>query len=192
MSRNTSQWLLPEHPGAGGETGSEGVPGRRETMADFSVRVTKDYLVFCAAHFITYGGECERLHGHNYRVAATLDGSLGEDHYVYDFIALKALLRRIISELDHRVLLPTRSPRISVEVQGEAVEVRADGRRYVFPAGDCVLLPIENTTAERLAAWIAGRAITELRGSGVRHITAITVEVEESFGQSAIYRQTLS
>ena len=161
-------------------------------MADFKVRVTKDYLVFCAAHFITYGGECERLHGHNYRVAATLEGSLDENGYVYDFIALKTLLKRIAGELDHRMLLPTRSPRISVEVQGEAVEVRADGRRYVFPADDCVLLPVENTTAERLAAWIAGRAVAELLASGVRHITAITVEVEESFGQSAIYRQTLS
>jgi 6-pyruvoyltetrahydropterin/6-carboxytetrahydropterin synthase len=37
----------------------------------YHVRVTKDYLVFSAAHFITYNGNiCERLHGHNYRVAA--------------------------------------------------------------------------------------------------------------------------
>jgi 6-pyruvoyltetrahydropterin/6-carboxytetrahydropterin synthase len=36
----------------------------------YTVRVSKDYLVFCAGHFITYDGDhCERLHGHNYRVA---------------------------------------------------------------------------------------------------------------------------
>jgi 6-pyruvoyltetrahydropterin/6-carboxytetrahydropterin synthase len=161
-------------------------------MADYSVRVSKDYLVFSAAHFITYCGECERLHGHNYRVTATLDGSLGEDQYVYDFVALKALLKRIIGELDHRTLLPARSPRISLAVEGEVVEVRTEGRRYVFPLSDCVLLPIENTTAEQLAAWIASQAIGELHRSGARLLTAITIEVEESFGQSATYRQSLS
>ena len=40
-------------------------------MPNYAVRITKDYLVFSAGHFITYNGDvCERLHGHNYRVAA--------------------------------------------------------------------------------------------------------------------------
>ncbi|MEZ5948126.1 MAG: 6-carboxytetrahydropterin synthase [Planctomycetaceae bacterium] len=34
----------------------------------YRVRVTKDHLVFSAAHFITFNGTiCERLHGHNWR-----------------------------------------------------------------------------------------------------------------------------
>ncbi len=37
----------------------------------FRVRVQKEAFTFCAAHFITFNGNvCERLHGHNYRVAA--------------------------------------------------------------------------------------------------------------------------
>ena len=41
----------------------------------YRVRVTKDYLVFCSGHFITYDGtECERLHGHNYRAAVEVVG----------------------------------------------------------------------------------------------------------------------
>ena len=56
----------------------------------YTVRVTKDYLVFCSGHFITYhGGECERLHGHNYRVAVEVEAPLDDNHYVFDFIALK-------------------------------------------------------------------------------------------------------
>ena len=55
----------------------------------FSIRVSKDYFLFCCAHFITYeGDDCERLHGHNYRVAVELDGPLDGNHYVFDFIAL--------------------------------------------------------------------------------------------------------
>ena len=41
----------------------------------FTVRVAKDYLVFCCGHFITYNGDdCERLHGHNYRAAVQVEG----------------------------------------------------------------------------------------------------------------------
>ena len=45
----------------------------------FSVRIAKAEHVFSAAHFITFGGQCERLHGHNYHVAAEIVGPLDED-----------------------------------------------------------------------------------------------------------------
>jgi 6-pyruvoyltetrahydropterin/6-carboxytetrahydropterin synthase len=161
-------------------------------MADFSVRVIKDYLVFGAAHFVTYADECERLHGHNYRVAATLEGPLNDQGYVHDFTDLKRLLREIVDELDHMVILPTRSTRIKVERRDGSVHVDAEGRRYMFPAEDCLLLDIANTTAELLAAWIANRLIDALHQSGAESIEAVAVEVEESFGQAATCRQALS
>ena len=38
-------------------------------MSTFRVSVSKDYLVFASAHFITFRGhQCETLHGHNYRL----------------------------------------------------------------------------------------------------------------------------
>jgi len=56
----------------------------------FKVRVTKDHLVFCSGHFISFEGDkCERLHGHNYRATVEIEGDLDENHYVFDFIALK-------------------------------------------------------------------------------------------------------
>src|ERR1700742_183966 len=62
----------------------------------FQVRVSKDYLVFCSGHFISYEGDkCERLHGHNYRCAVEVEGELDENHYVFDFIALKNLARAV-------------------------------------------------------------------------------------------------
>ena len=70
----------------------------------YHVRVTKDYLVFCAAHFITFNGNvCERLHGHNYRVAAEVFGPLDENHYVIDFIALRDELKKIVPGYHARV-----------------------------------------------------------------------------------------
>ena len=56
----------------------------------YRVRVTKDHLVFSAAHFITFNGNvCERLHGHNWRVAVEAAGALDENFYVVDFITLR-------------------------------------------------------------------------------------------------------
>ena len=64
-------------------------------MADrYHVRISKDYLVFSAGHFITYAGDiCERLHGHNWRVTAEVSGPLDENHYVIDFIKADLSLR---------------------------------------------------------------------------------------------------
>ena len=74
------------------------------TKESYKVQVTKDYLVFSAAHFITYNNDvCERLHGHNYRVTAEVCGPLDENHYVIDFIALRDALHRIVLELDHHL-----------------------------------------------------------------------------------------
>jgi 6-pyruvoyltetrahydropterin/6-carboxytetrahydropterin synthase len=153
----------------------------------YTVRVSKDYLVFCSGHFITYSGDhCERLHGHNYRVAVEVEDGLDENFYVFDFIALKDLARQVTDELDHRMLLPTRSALIALTEEGANWLVRYRDRRWSFPRDECALLPIENTTAERLADHIAGRLRESFVARGLPLPAVLRVEVEESFGQSAV------
>lgn len=162
----------------------------RET---WRVRVTKDHLVFSAAHFITFNGTiCERLHGHNWRVAVELEGPLDANRYVFDFIALRDALQAIVLELDHRVLLPTLHPAIHVTDHGKEVEARFEERRWVFPREDAVLLPVENTTAELIARWIGQRLEPTVRATPGAAISIMQIEVEENFGQWAIYRSHLS
>jgi 6-pyruvoyltetrahydropterin/6-carboxytetrahydropterin synthase len=154
--------------------------------SQFKVRVSKDYLVFCSGHFITYDGDhCERLHGHNYRTAVEVEDELDENDYVIDFIALKDLTRKITDELDHRMLLPARSSKIQVREDGANLRVTYRDRLWSFPRDECVLLPIANTTAELLADYIASRIRQEMVGRGWRLPRVLRVDVEESFGQSA-------
>ncbi len=152
----------------------------------YSVRVSKDYLVFCSGHFISYEGDkCERLHGHNYRAAVEIEGVLDENYYVFDFIALKNRTKGITDELDHRMMLPTKNRVILLEESAKSVRVHYKDREWVFPREDCVLLPIENTTAELLARYIGERLREEL-GKTCKFVPEVLrVEVEESFGQSA-------
>lgn len=159
-------------------------------MSAFRVRVEKDYTVFSAGHFITYEGHlCEPLHGHNYRVAASFEGPLDENSYVINFVRLKRLLKTVADQLDHRMLLPTRNARVVVQQTGNEVLATYQDRRYVFPASDVVLLPVSNTTAEMLAQWFAGELKALLTPNELAATEALEIEVEESFGQRAIYRE---
>lgn len=154
----------------------------------FSIRVTKDYLVFCCGHFITYDkAECERLHGHNYRAAVQIEGPLDENWYVFDFVALKNRAKAVVDELDHHMLVATLNPLLRVEPAGDNVTVRFNGKTWSFPREDCVLLPIQNTTAELLAKWVAHRLLEELKVHHKLTPAVLRVEVEETFGQAATY-----
>src|SRR5689334_14435450 len=115
------------------------------------VKVEGGTLKFSSAHFITYSGKCERLHGHNYGVLVEVEGELNEDRVVFDFTVLKRLAREICQRLDHRFLLPLHNPHLELITSSEEWEIRFREKRYVFPREDVVELPIENSTAELLA-----------------------------------------
>src|SRR6266566_5046866 len=135
------------------------------TRGEFKVAITKEDLVFAAAHFITFAGHrCEKLHGHNYRASLVVEGGLEDSSwFVVDFSAVKKVMRGLTAELDHRVLLPRDNPKLTIAEENGSVRVAFDGQpRYVFPAGDCVILPIPNTTVEMLSQYLAGRVRAEL------------------------------
>ena len=95
------------------------------TNERYRVRVTKDHLVFSAAHFITFNGNvCERLHGHNWRVAVEVSGSLDENSYVFDFIALRDETQKLVNQLDHRVLLPVANTTAELIAHWLAVQLK--------------------------------------------------------------------
>ena len=161
----------------------------------YRVSVDKDYLVFASAHFITFAGHrCEGLHGHNYRARVTLEGALMQANwFVFDFVELKRIMRELCDEIDHLVLLPMQSDRVSVTEEGDRVLVSVDAApRYVFPRRDCALLPIPNTTVEMIAKLLAERTMERLKTGGAAGLTAIEMEVEENFGQQAVYRVELA
>ncbi len=153
----------------------------------YHVRLTKEHLIFSAAHFITFNGNiCERLHGHNYRVFAEVYGPLDENQYVIDFIALRDTLKEITTELDHHVLLPTEHPQIQVAVQEHEIEATFEDRRWVFPRGDCILLPIANTTAELLARYLGMELLERLEKRTGARPQRLVIGVDENEGQWGI------
>ncbi len=153
----------------------------------YRVLLQKEQLVFSAAHFITFAGDiCECLHGHNYGVKAEVAGRLDENQYVVDFIAFRDNLAQIVKRLDHHVILPTEHELIRVEVSDQEVITKFRNKRWIFPREDCMLLPIVNTTAEKIAWWIAHELRTALKPSVGDRLESLEVAVDENHGQWGI------
>jgi 6-pyruvoyltetrahydropterin/6-carboxytetrahydropterin synthase len=70
-------------------------------------------------------------------------------------------------------------------------KLRHAGRGFVFPKGDVLPLPIDNTTAERLAEYFVERVRVGLQGADAANVSSITVGVEEAPGQAGYATVTL-
>ena len=145
-----------------------------------SIRVNDQRLHFSSAHFVMGADYCETLHGHNYFVDITISGPLDSDGMVLDFRDIKKQTLRICERLDHKTLLPGKSKSIKVDESEFSYEVTVSGKRYVFPKEDCFMLPLDATTAERLAEFIASQI--ELPDS-----YNVKVCVSESIGSMGCY-----
>ncbi|MGE3962293.1 MAG: 6-pyruvoyl tetrahydropterin synthase family protein [Dehalococcoidia bacterium] len=156
------------------------------------VTVERVRLKFAAAHMATLGTELEPLHGHNYLVRCRVEGDLTDDRWVIDFSALKGYTRAVCDELDHRFLLQRDSKLLQVEERESSWLIRFGEREYAFPKSDVLPLPIENTTAELLAEYIAERVVERLRAGAHGNIRRIEVDVEEMPGQAGGYARTFA
>jgi len=91
----------------------------------------------------------------------------------------------LAKELDHRVLLPTDHPMIHVRSGSGEVKVTSDDRRWVFPASDCLVLPIPSTTTELLARYLARQLLDRLASRFGERQLRVRVELGEGNGFSA-------
>lgn len=166
----------------------------------WKILIERGNLGFAAAHFITFEGECEPLHGHNYGVRVEADGPLTADSYVLDFVVLKDIVRGLCKQWDHRFLLPLHNPHLRVTDRTDAWEIEYIGDlssipnapdapiRYIMPKWTVVPLPVDNATAERLAERLALRIVHELRRRGLgQALERLMVGIEETEMQTAFY-----
>ena len=97
------------------------------SMSSWKILIERGNLEFSAAHFITFDGECEPLHGHNYGVRVEAAGELTADSYVVDFVVMKDIVRTLIKRWDHRFLLPLQNPHLRISEQEDAWEIEFAG-----------------------------------------------------------------
>ena len=162
-------------------------------MKRFGIRVDKQYFNFGSAHFLLFpDGTREELHGHNYQCTVEVDGELTEGDVVLDFIPFKPIVKACCDELDHRTLLPRDSVWLRLETNEHEIEVFHGQDRFVFPRRDVRILPISNTSSERLAEFLCADILARTaKAIPEAQIQRIRVSVQESPGQAGIYEETL-
>jgi 6-pyruvoyltetrahydropterin/6-carboxytetrahydropterin synthase len=110
---------------------------------------------FAAAHQLRgYMGDCENMHGHNWRVHITVSAErLNDIDIAVDFRELKAIAREVVSPLDHAFL------------------------NDVFPFTE------KNPSSENIAKWIFDSMKKKINNEDVR-ISAVTVWESENSSAS--------
>ena len=142
-------------------------------------------IKFSACHFIPRHEKCSRLHGHSYILRLRLEGDIGDNGMVMDFVSLKKELRSYVEEFDHRTLLPGRSELVKLTEAGDSIEAVCDGKRYVFPRMDVVVLDVPTTTAEEMTKMMAERMVRNVRFPP--NVRSVSIGLDEERGQTAWY-----
>ncbi len=155
----------------------------------YSIKVYKQYFNFASSHFLIFDdGSREPLHGHNYRVMIKGEAPSLKADVVFDFLDIKPIVKEVCDSLDHKLLLPKENDKLQIHEDNNNYKViTPDESHFSFPKQDVLLLPILNTSAERLAIYINQR-VRELTKERFNFVfSTFEIEVEETPGQSAIY-----
>lgn len=149
--------------------------------------IAREQYKFSCAHMTVFpDGTKERLHGHNYTVAVTINVDTVELGAMIPFTSVKAALAELCAAYKERVLLAERNPHFTVvRDDHRELEFTLCGDRYVLPRGDTLLLPIDNISVEALAAHVAALLKDRLAVLAAPHVRALEVTIEESPGQGA-------
>jgi 6-pyruvoyltetrahydropterin/6-carboxytetrahydropterin synthase len=147
-------------------------------ITPYRLGVGRDHHKFSAAHMTVLHDRTERLHGHNFQVRVTVELQSVAYGAFLDLFVVEHALGEICEAWNERLLLAADCPVFEL-VKRDAVEVefRLSGKRYVVPAEDAVLLPVDNLMIELLAKEIARRMVAAI-GEPLAKAGATVLEVE--------------
>ena len=143
----------------------------------------KEKIRFSSAHVIPEYEKCGRLHGHTYAVHVKLYGEPDDKGIIIDFSIIKENLKDIIKKIDHKIILPKYSKFAKIKIEKNSININTLGKTYIFPKEDCILLPIDSTSAEKLSCYILDNFIRKIKN--YKNIVKIELGIDEGFGQGA-------
>ena len=85
--------------------------------------------------------------------------------------------------MDHRILIPKNSKVVKIDEDKNNIRLTFNDKEYLFPMNDCLLLPIESTSAETLSMYILNQIL--LKNIFNNNIKKIEICVDEGYGQGA-------
>lgn len=160
------------------------------TQTRHRVFVGRDQHKFSVAHMTVFpDGTKERLHGHTYQVAVTLDLRDVSFASFLDVGILKQAIDAQCREWNELLILGATCPHLRI-VRHDAGELEfvLCGKRYVVPADEALLLPVSNIVVESLSEAFARALLHRLRPVATEELVAmIEVVITEMHGQGGSF-----
>lgn len=148
------------------------------------IEIAKQALNFSAAHFTIFSAtEREDLHGHNWQVECELSSPIDENGLIFDYAIIKNTVKELCDELDEKMILPERSPHLSIEKEGDYIIAVYGEERIPFLPRDVVILPISNASVEELCHYFLDRML-EQEEIVKQDIRDMTIKISSSPGQN--------
>ena len=111
-------------------------------------------LSFSAGHFTIFSAtQRERLHGHNYRLEASITAPLNEPGIAFDYAIFRNKLADLCRKIHARLLLPSLSPYLKIIELEEHYKVVFNDQYMLFLKEDVLILELSNITIEELSHW---------------------------------------
>lgn len=150
------------------------------------IEVSKEYLKFSAAHFTVFSAtERERLHGHNYSVAATVTAPVDDNGLCFPYGELKKRMRDLCDAIDEYTLIPGHSPHLAVSEEGPYYRVQYNAETMLFLKSDTLVLPISNSTVEEFSHYLLQQLRSDQAFFEDNQCRRIALTVYSGPGQSA-------
>ncbi len=154
-----------------------------------SIEIAKSYLHFSAAHFTIFSAtERERLHGHNWRVAAEITGEMGDDGLCFDYAIYKKILKDLCAQYDEYTLIAETSPHLDITEDADFYFIKHNGRTQPLLKTDTILLPVSNITIESLSSYFLELLVSDQKTLDECCIHAFEVRVSSGPNQWGISR----
>jgi 6-pyruvoyltetrahydropterin/6-carboxytetrahydropterin synthase len=120
-----------------------------------TIRIEKQYLHFSVAHFTIFSAtERERLHGHNFRIAAGITGEVDDNGLCFDYAIYKNILQELCKRFDEYTLIAEDSPYLTIGQDEHFYQVTHNGITMPLLKTDTLMLPVLNITIEEMSHYL--------------------------------------
>ncbi|MEM0482286.1 MAG: 6-carboxytetrahydropterin synthase [Nitrososphaerota archaeon] len=178
-----------EYPRSPKDTvGLSNMPEAVSRHPPIKIRISDPSLSFDYAHFLPDIEKCSTIHGHTASIEVEVAGEKAGPGLVVDFGILKRVVREVVSELDHRILVCEKYVKSRSDT---TVTIRFAGRGGEYslsaPLSQVFIMSFE-PTIENLASYLA-ESIFKHMPENVQYVKVTASEGAGKFAESIVYRE---
>ena len=154
-----------------------------------TIEIEKQYLHFSVAHFTIFSATSrERLHGHNFRIAAAITGEVNDNGLCFDYAIYKNILQELCKRFDEYTLIAENSPHLTITSDEQYHHVTHNGITMPLLKTDTILLPILNVTIEEMSHYLLAELTQDKQFLAELKIHAFELRVSSGPDQWGIAR----